>query len=328
MSPVWEDDVRYRCAILDDYQNVALSKADWSLVTGAVDVTVFNAPFKDAAEAKQALAGFQIVCAMRERTPFRRDMIEALPELKLLVTTGARNNSIDLEAAAERGVVVCGTGSFGNPTIGIVFGLILELTRRIGFENARMKAGAPWQTTLGTDIEGMTLGIVGLGKLGSRVAKVAQAFGMKVIAWSPNLTPEKCREAGVDYAAKEELFRSADIVTIHLVLSDRSRGIIGPAELALMKSTAYVVNTARGPLVDEAALIEVLAGRRIAGAGLDVFAVEPLPVVHPFRTLDNVVVTPHLGYVCAQNYARFFTDMVEDIRAFIDGRPVRVIAPG
>jgi D-3-phosphoglycerate dehydrogenase len=265
---------------------------------------------------------------MRERTAFRRDTIMALPDLKLLVTTGARNNSIDLEAAAERDVVVCGTGSFGHPTVGVTVGLMLELTRRIGYENARMKAGEPWQVTLGADLEGLTLGIVGLGKLGGRVAKVAQAFGMRVIAWSQNLTPGKCREAGVEYAAKDDLFRRADIVTIHLVLSERSRGVIGASELGLMKPTAYLVNTARGPLVDETALIETLAARRIAGAGLDVFAVEPLPVDHPFRGLDNVVVTPHLGYVTAQNYARYFVDMVENIRAFLDGKPVRVIAPG
>lgn len=320
--------MRYRCAILDDYQNVALSMADWSSVTVDIDVTVFDAPFKNAADAQRALAGFQIVCAMRERTPFRRDMIAALPDLKLLITTGARNNSIDLKAAAEHGVVVCGTGSFGNPTVGVTFGLILELTRRIGFENARMKSGDPWQVTLGADLEGLTLGIVGLGKLGTRVARVAQAFGMRVIAWSQNLTPDKCREAGVEYAAKDDLFRRADIVTVHLVLSERSRGVIGAGELGLMKPTAYLVNTARGPLVDETALIEALSARRLAGAGLDVFAVEPLPVDHPFRGLDNVVVTPHLGYVTAQNYARYFTDMVEDIRAFLDGQPVRVIAPG
>jgi phosphoglycerate dehydrogenase-like enzyme len=320
--------VRYRCAVLDDYQNVALASADWSVVTGDVDVTVFNKPFASADEARRALAGFQIVCAMRERTPFRRDMIEALPDLKLLITTGARNNSIDLVAAAERGIVVCGTGSFGNSTVGITFGLILELTRRIGFENARMKAGESWQVTIGTDLEGLTLGLVGLGKLGSRVAAVAQAFGMRTIAWSENLTAEKCRATGVEYVAKADLFRTADIVSAHLVLSERSRGIIGAIELGLMKPTAYLINTARGPLVEEAALIEALSARRIAGAGLDVFAVEPLPAGHPFRTLGNVVVTPHLGYVTRQNYARFHADMVEDIRAFLDGNPVRVITPG
>jgi phosphoglycerate dehydrogenase-like enzyme len=320
--------MRYRCAVLDDYQNVALEMADWSKVTGDVEVTVFNEPFASTAEAHRRLQGFAIICAMRERTPFRRDTIEALPDLKLLITTGARNASIDLKAAAERGIVVCGTGSAGNPTTGITFGLMLELTRRIGVEHARVKAGAPWQDTVGVDLEGLTLGIVGLGKLGQRSAAVAKAFGMNVIAWSQNLTPEKAQAAGVEYAAKEELFRRADIVAVHLQLSERSRGIIGAAELAAMKPTAYLVNTARGPIVDENALLSALRERRIAGAGLDVFGVEPLPIDHPFRTLDNVVITPHLGYVTEQNYRRYFGDMVEDLRAFLDGKPVRVIPAG
>jgi D-3-phosphoglycerate dehydrogenase len=312
--------------VLDDYQNVALTAADWSPVTGEVDVTVFDTPFESPEAAKRALAGFHIICAMRERTPFPRDLIEALPDLKLLITTGAKNNSFDLAAAAEHGVVVCSTGGYGNPTVGIVFGLMLELTRRIGFENARMKALAPWQVTVGTDLEGLTLGIIGLGRLGRRVATVAHAFGMKVIAWSQNLTVEDCRAVGVEYAGKEDLFRAADVVSVHVVLSARSRGLIGAAELALMKPTAYLVNTARGPIVDENALIAALSAHHIAGAGLDVFATEPLPLDHPFRKLDNVVVTPHLGYVSRQNYARYFADMVEDIRAFLDGKPIRVIA--
>jgi D-3-phosphoglycerate dehydrogenase len=312
--------------VLDDYQNVALTAADWSAVSGEIDVTVFDAPFGSPEAAKRALAGFHIICAMRERTPFPRDLIEALPDLKLLITTGARNNSFDLVAAAERGVVVCATGGYGNPTVGIVFGLMLELTRRIGFENARMKALAPWQVTVGTDLEGLTLGLIGLGRLGRRVAIVAQAFGMKVIAWSQNLTAEACQAAGVEYAGKDDLFRAADVVSVHVVLSARSRGLIGTAELALMKPTAYLVNTARGPIVDENALIAALSERRIAGAGLDVFSTEPLPLDHPFRRLDNVVMTPHLGYVSRQNYARYFADMIEDIRAFLDGQPIRVIS--
>jgi phosphoglycerate dehydrogenase-like enzyme len=317
--------MRYRCAVLDDYQNVALKMADWSNITADVDITVFNEHIAPAEAVHRALADFDIVCMMRERTPFRRHAIEALPKLKLLITTGARNLSIDMAAAAERGITVCGTTSFGNPTTGITFGLILELTRRIGFECARLKAGDPWQVTLGPDIEGMTLGIVGLGKLGARVAGVAKAFGMKVIAWSTNLTPEKCKEFGVDYATKEELFRKSDIVTIHVQLSDRSRGLIGANDIALMKPTAYLVNTARGPIVEEKALMAALEERRIAGAGLDVFDVEPLPLDHPFRKMDNVVITPHLGYVSLQNYQRYFPDIVEDIRGFIDGKPVRVI---
>jgi phosphoglycerate dehydrogenase-like enzyme len=317
--------MRYRCAVLDDYQNVAMTMADWDSIFGDVDVTVFNNRMPSPAEVTRALAGFHIVCLMRERTPFRRDTIEALGDLKLLITTGTRNASVDMAAAAERGVTVCGTTSYGNPTTGITFALILELTRRIGFEHARLKSGSPWQVTLGPDIEGMTLGVIGLGKLGSRVAAVAKAFGMKVIAWSPNLTPEKCQDAGVGYTAKDELFRTADIVTIHVQLGERSRGLVTAKELALMKPTAYLINTARGPIVEEKALIAALEARRIAGAGLDVFDVEPLPLDHPFRRMDNVVITPHLGYVSRQNYARYFADIVEDIRAFIDGKPVRVI---
>jgi phosphoglycerate dehydrogenase-like enzyme len=318
--------MRYRCAVLDDYQNVALKLADWSKITGDVDVTVFNQHIGGPDEVHRALRDFDIVCMMRERTPFRRNTIEALPNLKLLITTGARNASIDMAAAAERGITVCGTSSFGNPTTGITFGLILELTRRIGFEHARLEAGQPWQVTLGPDIEGMTLGIIGLGKLGVRVAGVAKAFGMKVIAWSPNLTAEKCKEVGVEYASKEDLFRQADIVTIHVQLGDRSRGLVGVKDIGLMKPTAHIVNTARGPIVDEKALLGALTERRIAGAGLDVFDVEPLPLDHPFRTMDNVVITPHLGYVSLQNYQHYFPDIVEDIRGFIDGKPMRVIA--
>lgn len=314
-----------RAAILDDYQGVALKYADWSPVAQDVEVTVFNEPFRDQAEAIKKLQGFQIIAGMRERTPFPRAVIEALPDLKLLITTGARNNAFDLKAAAERGVTVCGTGTVGNPTIGIVFGLILELTRRIGFENARLKAGAPWQTTIGLDLEGLTLGIVGLGKLGRRVAAVGKAFGMKVIAWSPNLTAEKAAEGGADYATREDLFAKADFVTIHVVLSDRSRGLVSADDLGRMKKTAYLINTARAPIVDQAALLKALDEKRIAGAGLDVFDVEPLALDHPYRKLDHVVITPHLGYVSEQNYRRYYPDIVEDIRAFIDGKPLRVI---
>jgi D-3-phosphoglycerate dehydrogenase len=257
---------------------------------------------------------------MRERTAFPKKVLDALPELKLLITTGMRNASIDTEAAKARGVTVCGTGTFGNPTSGVAIGLMLELTRRIGYENARLHAGAPWQTTIGLDLEGMTLGVLGLGKLGARTANIAKAFGIKVIAWSQNLTAEKCREAGVDYATKDNLF------TIHVVLSGRTRGLIGAAELALMKPTAFLINTSRGPIVDEAALIAALRQRKIAGAGLDVFDVEPLPLDHPFRTMDNVMITPHLGYVSEQNYRRYFADAVEDIRGFLEGKPVRELS--
>ncbi len=315
-----------RCAILDDYQNVALKLADWSKIKDRVEVKVFSEHLGATDKVIAALQGFEIIVAMRERTPFLKKVIDALPALKLLITTGMRNASIDTEAAKARGVTVCGTGGFGNPTSGVAIGLMLELTRRLGYENARLHAGAPWQTTIGLDLEGMTLGILGLGKLGTRTANIAKAFGMKVIAWSQNLTPDKCREAGVSYASKEDLFRQSDFITIHVVLSPRTRGLIGSAELELMKPTAFLVNTSRGPIVDEAALIAALRGGGIAGAGLDVFDVEPLPLHHPFRKMDNVVITPHLGYVSEQNYRRYFADAVEDIGAFLDGKPVRVLS--
>jgi phosphoglycerate dehydrogenase-like enzyme len=315
-----------RCAILDDYQTVALNFADWAKIKDRVDIKVFSENLGGPDKVIAALQGFEIIVAMRERTGFPKRVIDALPALKLLITTGVRNASIDSEAAKARGVTVCGTGTFGNPTSGVAIGLMLELTRRIGDENARLHAGALWQTTIGRDLEGMTLGILGLGKLGTRTANIAKAFGMKVMAWSQNLTPDKCREAGVDYAAKDELFRQSDFITIHVVLSARTRGLIGAAELALMKPTAYLINTSRGPIVDEAALIAALRGGKIAGAGLDVFDVEPLPLDHPFRKMDNVVITPHLGYVSEQNYRRYFTDAVEDIIGFLDGKPMRVLS--
>lgn len=317
--------MRHRCAILDDYQNVALTFADWSALQDRVDTTVFTAPFATPDDAVAALKDFDIVCAMRERTSFRADTVAALPKLKLLITSGTRNAAFDMEALKARGVAVCGTGGFGNATAALTIGLILELTRHIGRENARMHAGKPWQITMGQDLEGLTLGIVGLGKLGTKVATIAKALGMDVIAWSQNLTPEACAAAGVGYATKEELFARADIVSIHVILSKRTRGLVTAADLARMKPTAYLVNTARGPIIDENALLDVLRQRKIAGAGLDVFTQEPLPVNHPLRSLDNVVLTPHLGYVTEQNYRRYYDDMVEDIAAWLDGKPVRVI---
>lgn len=316
---------RYRCAILDDYQNVVLKVTDWSKVAGDLDIKVFNDHLGGADNVVKALQGFNIVCAMRERTPFPRAVIEKLPDLRLLITTGLRNASIDVAAAKDHGVVVCGTPSVGNPTSGIAIGLMLELTRHIGYENARMKAGVPWQGTIGMDLEGQTLGVLGLGKLGTRTANIAKAFGMKVIAWSQNLTPEKCKEVGVEYVSKEDLFRQADFITIHVVLSQRSRGLVGASEIALMKPTAYLINTSRGPIIDEAAMLAALRDKKIGGAGLDVFDIEPLPVDHPLRKMDNVVLTPHLGYVATQNYRAYFAGVVDDIRAFIDGKPVRVM---
>jgi phosphoglycerate dehydrogenase-like enzyme len=316
---------KYRCAILDDYQNVALKMADWSKVSGDLDIKVFNEHLGGPDAVVKALAGFNIVSAMRERTGFPRAVIEKLPDLKLLITTGMRNASFDMAACAERGVTVCGTPSVGNPTSGIAVGLMLELTRRIGYENARMKSGVPWQTTIGPDLDGMTLGVLGLGKLGARTSQIAKAFGMKVIAWSQNLTAERCKEVGVDHVSKEDLFRQADFITIHVVLSQRTRGIIGAKEIGLMKPTAYIINTSRGPIIEQEALLSALRAKTIAGAGLDVYDTEPLPLDHPLRKLDNVVMTPHLGYVSEQNYRAYFGGIVEDIRAFIDGKPVRVM---
>jgi D-3-phosphoglycerate dehydrogenase len=317
--------MRYRCAVLDDYQNVALRMADWSRVTGDVDVTVFNERLGDEAAVARALQGFGIVCVMRERTPFPRSLIEQLPDLKLLVTTGLKNASIDVAAARERGITVCGTEGAKHPTAELAIGLMIDLARNISAENARMKAGEPWQATIGADLYGHTLGVIGLGNLGQRVARVAQAFGMKVIAWSQNLTPERCREHGVEYATKADLFQQSDFISIHMVLSDRTRGLVSRTDLGMMKPSAYVINTSRGPIIDEAALIAALQSKSIAGAGLDVFDVEPLPRDHAFRTLPNVVLTPHLGYVTQDGYRIFYGGTVEAIRAFLDGKPIRVI---
>ena len=312
---------RLRCAILDDYFKLSLTSADWSKITDRVDLTVFEKPFKTEAEAASALKDFPIILAMRERTAFPKSMFAALPNLKLMITSGMRNAAIDFDAAKAHGVVLCGTAFARDPTAPLAMGLILELTRNIGRESARMHVGEPWQAHLGFEIEGRTLGVIGLGKLGTKVSKLAQAFGMNVIAWSPNLTPEKCQEAGVTYASKEELFSTADIITIHVVLSQRSRGLVGREELALMKPTAYLVNTARGPIVDEGALLETLTQKKIAGAGIDVFSVEPLPVDHPFRKLDNMVLTPHLGYVTADSFRGHYQQMVEGIDAWFKGEP-------
>jgi phosphoglycerate dehydrogenase-like enzyme len=314
---------RLRCAILDDYTSLALKLADWSKIGDRVDITDFHEPFASTEAAASALKDFEIICAMRERTPFPRALFAALPKLKLLITSGMRNAAIDMEAAKDHNVVLCGTQFGRDPTAPLAMGLMLELTRNIGRESARMHAGAPWQKFVGIEIEGRTLGVIGLGKLGAKVSGLAKAFGMNVIAWSPNLTPERCKEVGVGYASKEELFATADIVTIHVVLSPRSRGLVGAADLARMKPTSYIVNTARGPIIDEAALLEVLQQRKIAGAGLDVFSVEPLPVDHPFRKLDNLVLTPHLGYATEEGFRAHYSQMVEGIDAWFRGEPLR-----
>jgi phosphoglycerate dehydrogenase-like enzyme len=317
---------RLRCAILDDYMNLALQAADWSGVSDRVDIEVFNQPFASSEAAANALKDFEIICATRERTPFPRALFDALPKLKLLITSGMRNAAIDMEAAKDHQVVVCGTQWGRDPTAPLAMGLILELTRNIGRENARMHAGEPLQKFVGIEIEGKTLGVVGLGKLGAKVSGLAKAFGMNVIAWSPNLTPERCKEVGVSYVSKEELFATADIVTIHVVLSQRSRGLVGREDLARMKPTAFIVNTARGPIIDEAALLEALQQKKIAGAAVDVFSVEPLPVDHPFRKLDNIVLTPHLGYVTQETFRAHYGQMVEGIDGWFKGEPPRRLA--
>src|ERR1700720_3320465 len=317
---------RLRCAILDDYTNVTLQMTDWSKIGDRVDITVFNQPFASTEAAATALKDFEIICAMRERTSFPRALFAALPKLKLLITSGMRNAAIDMEAAKDHGVVLCRTQFGRDPTAPLTMGLILELTRNIGRENARMHAGEYLQKFVGIEIEGKTLGVVGLGKLGGKVAGLAKAFGMNVIAWSPNLTPERCKEVGVGYATKEELFATADIITVHVVLSQRSRGLVGREDLARMKPTSYLVNTARGPIVDETALLETLQQNKIAGAAIDVFSVEPLPVDHPFRKLDNIVLTPHLGYVTEESFRSHYSQMVEGIEAWFKGEPVRRLA--
>jgi D-3-phosphoglycerate dehydrogenase len=317
----------YRAAILDDYQNVALKMADWSPVTKDVELKVFTEHLGGNDKVIAALQDFEIVCLMRERTLFHADVINALPKLKLILTSGMRNAAIDVAAAAARGIPVCGTASLGHPTAELTFGLMLELTRRVGFENARMKAGEKWQITIGEDLYGKTLGILGLGKLGSQVAKIGKAFGMKPIAWSQNLTADKAAEGGATLVSKEELFKQSDFVTVHLQLSGRTKGLVGAAELALMKPSAYFINTSRGPIADEKAIEAALNAKTIKGAALDVYDIEPLALDHPFRKLDNLLTTPHLGYVTAENYKGYFVQMVEDIRGWLDGKPVRLIPP-
>jgi phosphoglycerate dehydrogenase-like enzyme len=317
---------KHRCAVLDDYQKVALTMADWASLTGEVDITVFDRPLGSPDDIARALQGYSMVVLTRERTAFPRQVIEQLADLRLIVSTGARNPALDVAAARERGITVCNTPTAGFSTTTIAIALILELTRRVGYESVRLKAGEFWQGTVGVDPEGKTLGLIGLGKLGIRVGNIAKAMGMKVAAWSQNLTAERCKEAGVDFApSKEELLRQADIVSIHVVLSPRTRGLIGAKEFAVMKPTAFLVNTSRGPIVDEAALVAALRNKTIAGAGLDVYDVEPLPVDHPLRKLDNVVLSPHLGYVTRENLSISYGGVVEDIRAFLDGKPIRLV---
>lgn len=306
-----------RIAILDDYQNVSLEMADWSPLAGRAAITVFNDHLSDLDAIVERLLPFDVVCVMRERTPLPRAVIERLPRLKLIASTGSRNAAIDMNAAAERGIVVAPAGYDARSTIELTWALILASVRRIAAENASLRAGG-WQRAVGDTLQGKTLGVLGLGNIGSEVARIGLAFGMEVIAWSQNLTPERAHASLARLVSREELFRNADILTIHLVLSERTRGLVGAAELQAMKPSARLINTSRGPIVDEPALIEALRERRIAGAALDVFDVEPLPADHPFRSLENVLATPHIGFVARDLYRTFYGDTVRNITRWLD----------
>jgi phosphoglycerate dehydrogenase-like enzyme len=308
----------FRIAVLDDYQHVALSLADWSVLDARATVTVFDDHLADSEAVVDRLQPFDVVCVMRERTPMTRTIIERLPKLRL---TASRNASIDIKAAEERGIQVVHTGYTSAPTIELTWALILSSARNLVAENASLRSGG-WQRSIGEDMAGRTLGVLGLGNVGGAVAQIGKAFGMNVIAWSQNLTPERAAAANVELVSKEELFRRADVVSVHLVLSDRTRGLVGAPELAMMKPTARLVNTSRGPIVVEADLIAALRAQKIASAAIDVFDQEPLPLDHPFRTLPNVLATPHIGYVSRGLYTRFYQDTVENIRSWLDGHAV------
>ena len=313
-------------AILDDYQNVALGMADWSGLQKNHRIVAFNERLPDMEAVARALAEFEIVGIMRERTPFQRALFEKLPKLKLLVTTGKRNASVDLEAAKAHGVAVCNTGGAGRATAELTVGLMIALARHFREEFQAMRPGGGWQTTLGIDLEGRTLGLLGLGNLGAKVGRIGAAMGMKVIAWSQNLTAEQAAERGAERVEKDELFHRSDVISIHLVLSPRSRGLVGARELGLMKPTALLINTSRGPIVDEAALLAALKEKRIAGFGGDTYDVEPLPGDHPLRAEPRALLTPHLGYVTEETYRDFFGGMVQAIEAWLAGKPINVLA--
>ncbi|MET9264328.1 D-2-hydroxyacid dehydrogenase family protein [Amycolatopsis sp. NPDC004079] len=311
-----------KIAILDDYQNVALQCADWGSL--GAEIEVFSEPFAGPDETVARLAGFDVVVAMRERTPFPAAVFDRLPGLKLLVSTGRRNAAIDLDAAKRCGVVVSATGALAAPTVEHTWALILAGARNLPLEFRSMREGG-WQVGLGMALRDKTLGLLGLGRLGAEVARIGQAFGMKPIAWSQNLTPERAAEHGVTAVSKEDLFARADVLSVHLVLSERTRGLVGAAEFAAMKPSALLVNTSRGPIVDETALLDALRGKKIAAAALDVYDVEPLPSDHPLRTLDNAILTPHIGYVSRETYEIFYGGAVEDIAAFQSGEPINVL---
>jgi phosphoglycerate dehydrogenase-like enzyme len=313
-----------RIVLLDDYQGIALDYGGWDRVPDEWEKVALCRHIADPDELVEALAGAEIVVAMRERTPFPAATLDRLPDLKLLITTGMGNVAIDIAAAQRNGVVVCGTAGHGPATAELAWALIFALARKIPAEDANMRRGG-WQTTIGTDLAGATLGLVGLGNLGKRMVPVAQALGMDVVAWSTNLDPEVARAAGAEPVSKDELFERSDVVSVHYKLSERSRGLIGAGDLALMKPSAYLVNTSRGPIVDTDALVEALEAGTIAGAGIDVYDTEPLPADHPLRGAPRTILTPHLGYVTEDTYAVFFGDAVENVLAWLAGDPVRVL---
>jgi phosphoglycerate dehydrogenase-like enzyme len=316
--------VTVNVAVLDDYQRVARAYAEWDRLDGRAELTVFTDHLADPERVVERLAPFEVVVAMRERTPFPEALLERLPNLRLLVTTGMANASIDLAAARRLGVPVSGTGGVNSATAELTWGLILALARRITDEDRAVRDGG-WQLTVGRDLAGATLGVLGLGRMGSQIVTVAKAFGMRVLAYSHHLTPERAAEAGAEYAELPDLLPRSDFVTVHLRLSDRTRGMLGEAELHRMRPTAYLVNTSRGPIVEEEALLRALHEGWIAGAGLDTFDLEPLPVDHPLRSAPNTVLTPHLGYVTARTYDVFFREALEDVEAYLGGAPVRVL---
>jgi phosphoglycerate dehydrogenase-like enzyme len=313
-----------RIVLLDDYQGIALDYGGWDRVPDEWEKVALCQHIADPDELVEALAGAEIVLAMRERTQLPASTLDRLPDLKLLITTGMGNVAIDIPAAQRNGVVVCGTGGHGPATAELSWALILGLARKIPAEDANMRQGG-WQTTIGTDLAGTTLGLVGLGNLGKRMVPVARAFGMDAVAWSTHLDPEEARAAGAEPVTKDELFERSDFVSVHYKLSDRSRGLIGAADLALMKPSAYLVNTSRGPIVDTDALLEALEAGTIAGAGIDVYDTEPLPADHALRSAPRTIITPHLGYVTEDTYMVFFADAVEDVLAYLAGDPVRVL---
>ncbi|UEL25922.1 D-2-hydroxyacid dehydrogenase family protein [Pseudomonas fluorescens] len=311
-------------AVIDDWQNVASGVVDWSLLAPVGDVHFLHDYPADTATMVERLKGFEVICVMRERSTFDKALLQGLPNLQLLVTGGMRNAAIDIPAAKALGIQVCGTDSYKHAAPELTWALIMASTRNLLAEANSLREGG-WQVGLGGDLYGKTLGVLGLGSIGQKVAKFAQVFGMRVIAWSENLTPERAAESGVTWVSKRELFEQADILTVHLVLSNRSRGLVDAQALSWMKPSARLVNTARGPIVDEQALVQALQAGRLAGAALDVYGEEPLPAEHPFRRLPNVLATPHVGYVSEQNYRQFYQQMIEDIQAWAKGAPIRVL---